>query len=191
MTVSLTKGGNVNLTKDTPGLTKVILGLGWDPRTTDGAAYDLDASALGVTAAGKVKHDDYFVFFGHLATADQSIVHSGDNLTGGGEGDDEQITIDLPKIPDDITKVVAAVTIYEAAERSQNFGNVRNAFIRVVDASTGTELARYDLQEDFSTQTAVIFGELYRNGADWKFRAVGEGYAAGLKGIASDFGVNV
>ena len=191
MGVSLSKGGNVSLTKMAPSLTAVTVGLGWDVRTTTGTDFDLDASAMLCGGDGKVLDDSHFVFFNNLKSPDGSVEHTGDNLTGEGEGDDEQIKVDLATVPTTVEKVVFPVSIYEAQARSQSFGQVTNAFIRVVDRSNGTELARYDLSEDASTETAMVFGELYRNGADWKFRAVGQGYAAGLKGIARDFGVNV
>ncbi|TNY35758.1 TerD family protein [Thermomonospora catenispora] len=191
MGVSLSKGGNVSLTKQAPGLTAVTVGLGWDVRTTTGADFDLDASAIVVDAGGKVLSDQHFVFFNNLRTPDGAVEHSGDNLTGVGEGDDEQIKVNLAGMPAEAQRVVFAVSIYEADKRGQNFGQVRNAFIRVVNQADGSELARYDLTEDASTETAMVFGELYRNGAEWKFRAVGQGYASGLAGIAMDFGVNV
>ena len=193
MAVSLTKGGNVSLTKEAgpAGLAAVTVGLGWDVRTTTGADFDLDSSALAVNAEGRVLSDKHFVFYGNLVSADGSIEHSGDNLTGAGEGDDEQIKVNLAAMPADVDKIVFAVSIYDADARGQNFGQVRNAFIRVVNQAGEVELARYDLSEDASTETAMIFGEVYRNGADWKFRAVGQGYASGLAGIAKDYGVNV
>ncbi|MFJ8435356.1 TerD family protein [Kitasatospora sp. NPDC094019] len=191
MGVSLAKGGNVSLTKEAPGLTAVIVGLGWDVRTTTGADYDLDASALLCNALGKVVSDQHFVFFNNLRSPDGSVEHSGDNLTGGGDGDDEQIKVDLAGVPADVAKVVFPVSIYDADARFQSFGQVRNAFIRIVNQANGQELARYDLTEDASTETAMVFGELYRNGAEWKFRAIGQGYASGLRGIATDYGVNV
>lgn len=191
MTVSLTKGGNVSLTKTAPGLTLALVGLGWDERSTDGSAFDLDASALLVGTDGKVLSDKHFVFFNNLLSPDGSVEHTGDNLTGAGDGDDESIRVNLPSVPLEADRIVFPVTIYDADNRSQNFGQVRNAFIRVVDANSGAEIVRYDLAEDFSTETAMVFGELYRNGSEWKFRAVGQGYSAGLAGIARDFGVSV
>ncbi|MEE1753312.1 TerD family protein [Streptomyces sp. SP18CS02] len=191
MGVSLSKGGNVSLTKAAPNLTAVTVGLGWDVRTTTGTDFDLDASALLANAEGKVTTDGNFVFFNNLKSADGSVEHTGDNLTGEGEGDDEQIKVNLASVPADIDKIVFPVSIYEAESRQQSFGQVRNAFIRVVNQADGNELARYDLSEDASTETAMVFGELYRNGAEWKFRAIGQGYASGLRGIAQDFGVNV
>ncbi|MEU9040496.1 MULTISPECIES: TerD family protein [unclassified Kitasatospora] len=191
MGVSLAKGGNVSLSKEAPGLSAVIVGLGWDVRTTTGADYDLDASALLCNALGKVISDQHFVFFNNLRSPDGSVEHSGDNLTGGGDGDDEQIKVDLDRVPADVAKVVFPVSIYDADARLQSFGQVRNAFIRIVNQANGQEIARYDLSEDASTETAMVFGELYRNGAEWKFRAIGQGYASGLRGIATDYGVNV
>ncbi|MFJ8075127.1 TerD family protein [Streptomyces sp. NPDC096176] len=191
MGVSLSKGGNVSLTKAAPNLTAVTVGLGWDVRTTTGTDFDLDASALLTNAEGKVTNDGNFVFFNNLKSVDGSVEHTGDNLTGEGEGDDEQIKVNLAAVPADVDKIVFPVSIYEAESRQQSFGQVRNAFIRVVDQADNNELARYDLSEDASTETAMVFGELYRNGAEWKFRAIGQGYASGLRGIAQDFGVNV
>lgn len=191
MGVSLTKGGNVSLTKAAPGLKAVSVGLGWDVRSTTGDDFDLDASALGLDPNHRIVADDYFVFFNNTSSPDGSIVHQGDNLTGEGEGDDEVINVDLPAVPATVDSIVFPVSIYDAESRGQSFGQVRNAFIRVVDQANGNELARYDLSEDASTETAMVFGELYRNGAEWKFRAIGQGYASGLAGIARDFGVNI
>ncbi|MCU7823827.1 TerD family protein [Kitasatospora sp. DSM 101779] len=191
MGVSLAKGGNVSLSKEAPGLTSVIVGLGWDVRSTTGADFDLDASALLCGENGRVMTDQHFVFYNNLASPDGSVEHSGDNLTGGGDGDDEQIKVDLVAVPLAVSKIVFPVSIYDAESRLQNFGQVRNAFIRVVDQATGREVARYDLSEDASSETAMVFGELYRYGTDWKFRAIGQGYASGLRGIALDYGVNV
>jgi tellurium resistance protein TerD len=189
--VSLSKGGNVSLSKEAPGLTAVTVGLGWDVRTTTGTEFDLDASAIVVGADGKVLSDKHFIFFNNKTSPDGTVEHTGDNLTGEGEGDDEQIKVNLASLPAEVDKVVFPVSIYEADARSQSFGQVRNAFIRVINQAGAAEIARYDLTEDASTETAMVFGELYRNGADWKFRAVGQGYASGLAGIARDFGVNV
>lgn len=191
MTVSLTKGGNVSLTKEAPGLTAVVVGLGWDIRTTTGTDFDLDASAIICDEGGKVLSDKDFVFFNNLTSADGSVQHTGDNLTGEGDGDDESIKVNLAQVPPAAQKIVFPVSIYEGAKRGQSFGQVRNAFIRVVNADGGDELARYDLSEDAGTEAAMVFGELYRNGSDWKFRAVGQGYSNGLNGIAADFGVRL
>jgi len=191
MSVSLSKGGNVSLTKEAPGLTAVLAGLGWDARTTSGADFDLDASALMVGSSGKILSDAHFVFFNNLTSPDGSVEHTGDNLTGEGEGDDEVIKVNLAGVPGECDKIVFTVSIYDAETRGQNFGQVRNAFIRIVNQAGGTEIARYDLSEDASNETAMIFGEVYRNGVEWKFRAVGQGYSTGLSGIARDFGVNV
>jgi tellurium resistance protein TerD len=191
MSVSLSKGGNVSLSKEAPGLSAVNVGLGWDARTTSGTDFDLDASALLVNTTGKIVSDQYFVFFNNLKSPDGSVEHMGDNLTGEGEGDDEVIKINLAGVPSEVDKIVFAVSIYDAETRQQSFGQVRNAFIRVVNQAGEAEIARYDLSEDASTETAMIFGEVYRNASEWKFRAVGQGYSTGLAGIARDFGVNV
>ncbi|WP_414170092.1 TerD family protein [Streptoverticillium reticulum] len=191
MAVTLSKGGNVSLSKEAPGLTAVTVGLGWDVRTTTGADYDLDASALLCDVSGRVLSDQHFVFFNNLGSPEGSVRHSGDNLTGGGDGDDEQIQVDLAGVPAQAARIVFPVSIYDAEQRGQSFGQVRNAFIRVVNQADGREIARYDLTEDASTETAMVFGEVYRHGAEWKFRAIGQGYASGLAGIAQDFGVNV
>ena len=191
MSVSLSKGGNVSLSKEAPGLTAILVGLGWDARTTSGADFDLDASALMLDTSGKIVSDQHFIFFNNLKSPDGSVEHTGDNLTGEGEGDDEAIKVNLAAVPGEVDKIVFPVSIYDAESRSQSFGQVRNAFIRIVNQSGGAEIARYDLSEDASTETAMIFGEVYRNASEWKFRAVGQGYSTGLAGIARDFGVNV
>ncbi|MFI0409844.1 TerD family protein [Actinomadura sp. 3N508] len=191
MGVSLAKGGNVSLTKAAPNLTAVTVGLGWDVRATTGADFDLDASALMLASTGKVMSDQHFVFFNNLKSPDGSVEHTGDNLTGEGEGDDESINVDLNGVPVECERIVFPVSIYDADNRQQSFGQVRNAFIRIVNRTDGNELARFDLTEDASTETAMVFGELYRHSGEWKFRAVGQGYASGLAGIAVDFGVNV
>ncbi|MER7488110.1 TerD family protein [Streptomyces sp. NPDC126497] len=190
MGVTLAKGGNVSLSKAAPNLTQVMVGLGWDARSTTGADFDLDASAL-MCSGGRVMGDEWFVFYNQLTSPDGSVEHTGDNLTGEGEGDDESLLVDLSKVPDRCDRIVFPVSIHMADERGQAFGQVSNAFIRVVNQADGQELARYDLSEDASTETAMIFGELYRYRDEWKFRAVGQGYASGLRGIALDFGVNV
>ncbi|HEY1133806.1 MAG TPA: TerD family protein [Nocardioides sp.] len=191
MGVSLSKGGNVSLSKEAPGLTAIDIGLGWDVNTFSGGDFDLDASAILLGSSGKVVSDQHFIFFNNLTSPDGSISHAGDNTTGEGDGDDEVIKANLASVPADIERIVVAVSIYDAETRSQNFGAVRNAFIRVVNQANGSEIARYDLSEDASVETAMVFGEVYRSGGDWKFKAVGQGYASGLRGIASDFGVNV
>ena len=191
MAISLSKGGNVNLSKEAPGLNKILVGLGWDARATDGAAFDLDASAFLVKLDGKVRSDSDFCFYNNKTVAGGAVQHTGDNLTGAGEGDDESIKVELAKIPADLDKVVFAVTIHEADIRKQNFGQVNHAFIRIVNEEGGQEIARYDLSEDASIETAMIFGEIYRVGTDWKFKAVGQGFAGGLGPLASSFGVSV
>lgn len=191
MSVSLAKGGNVSLSKEAPGLTKILVGLGWDTRRTDGDAFDLDASALICNAADKVLSDEHFVFYNNLQSPDGLVVHTGDNLTGEGDGDDESIIVDLNALPAEVDKIVFPVSIHDADARGQNFGDVRNAFIRIVNQENDFEIARFDLTEDASTETAMIFGEVYRRGDEWKFRAVAQGWAAGLGGIAREYGVNV
>ena len=190
MAISLQKGGNVNLSKEAPGLTKVVIGLGWDPRSSDGSAFDLDGSAFLLKADGKVRGDSDFIFYNNLKSVDGSVVHTGDNQTGQGDGDDESLNLDLSAIPADIDRVSFGVTIHEAEQRRQNFGMVGKAYIRCLNATNGAELARYDLSKDDSTETAMIFGELYRHGGDWKFRAIGQGFKGGLGPLARSFGVN-
>ena len=193
MTASLAKGGNVSLSKEAPGLTSISIGLGWDARTTTttGTDFDLDASAILVDTAGKVLSDKHFIFFNNKTSPDGSVEHAGDNLTGQGDGDDETIKVDLSAVPAEVDRIVFPVSVYDGEARSQGFGQVRNAFIRVINNAGGAEITRYDLSEDASTETAMLFGELYRNGVEWKFRAVGQGYSTGLSGIARDFGVSV
>jgi len=192
VSVVLSKGGNVSLTKEAgaAGLSAVVVGLGWDVRTTTGVDYDLDASALLCGADGKVLSDNHFVFYNNLTSPDGAVEHTGDNRTGEGEGDDEQIKVNLALLGPEVQKIMIPVSIDDADTRGQNFGQVSNAFIRVVNQANDSELARFDLSEDASTETAMIYGELYRNGAEWKFRAVGQGYASGLRGIIMDFGIN-
>ncbi|MSP27954.1 MAG: TerD family protein [Methylococcales bacterium] len=191
MAISLSKGGNVNLSKEAPGLNKIIVGLGWDARATDGTAFDLDASAFLVKLDGKVRSDSDFCFYNNKVAGDGSVQHQGDNLTGAGEGDDEVVKVELSKIPSDLDKVVFSVTINDAEARRQSFGQVSHAYMRIVNEEGGAEIARYDLSEDASTETAMIFGEIYRVGTDWKFKAVGQGFAGGLGPLATSFGVNV
>ncbi|VVN70622.1 TerD family protein [Pseudomonas fluorescens] len=190
MALTLSKGGNLSLSKTDPNLTKILVGLGWDPRATDGAEFDLDASALLLGANGKVRSEADFVFYNQLKSTDGSVEHTGDNRTGAGDGDDEVLKVDLSRVPADVDKVVFIVTIHDADARKQNFGQVGGSFIRVVNEVTGAEVVRYDLAEDASTQTAMVFAELYRNGAEWKFRAIGEGYAGGLKALANNYGMS-
>ena len=192
MPVNLTKGQKVSLTKDNPGLRKVVVGLGWDVNQFDtGGDFDLDAAAFLLTESGKVSGQEDFVFYGNLAHPSGGVTHLGDNLTGAGEGDDEQIKIDLSLVPENITKIAFTVTIYDAEARRQNFGQVNNAFIRIYDESTGQELLRYDLGEDFSIETAAIFGELYKHGGEWKFNAIGSGYQGGLAALCDAYGIEV
>jgi tellurium resistance protein TerD len=191
MSLTLTKGQPLSLTKEAPGLSMARIGLGWDARTTNGAPFDLDASAILLAANGKVRSDADFVFYGQLSDATGAVKHQGDNLTGDGDGDDEQILVDLPLVPADIEKVVIAVSIYDAATRQQTFGQVRNAYIRVLDDANDNEVLRYDLGEDASQENTVLFAELYRHSGEWKFRAVGQGYLNGLGGLVRDFGVNI
>lgn len=191
MPVSLSKGGNVSLSKEAPGLQKIVIGLGWDVRATDGAAFDLDASLFMVNEGGKVRSDADFIFYNNKLSADGSVEHTGDNLTGEGEGDDEQIKVNLASVPADVTRLVVGVTIHDAETRNQNFGMVSSAFMRVINGDSSAEIARYDLSEDASTETAMLFGEVYRNGAEWKFKAIGQGFGGGLGPMASSFGVSI
>ncbi len=192
MAISLKKGQKVDLTKTNPGLKDVLIGLGWDVNRYDGGKdFDLDASVFLLGANGKVASDDDFVFYGNLKHKSGGVEHLGDNLTGKGDGDDEQIKVYLDKIPADVQKIDFTVTIYEATERNQSFGQVENAFIRVVNAATNEELIRYDLGEDFSVETAVVVGELYRHNGEWKFNAIGSGFEGGLASLGRNFGVNV
>ena len=191
MAVSLVKGGNVSLTKEAPTMNIAVVGLGWDARVTDGSEFDLDASVFMVGENGKVLSDQHFIFFNSKVSPCGSVVHQGDNRTGAGDGDDEQIKIDLKKVPADVKKIIFSVTIYDAEARKQNFGMVSNSFMRVVNEDNSAEIARFDLSEDASTETAMIFGELYRNNDEWKFKAVGQGFAGGLSALASQHGVSV
>ena len=191
MAVSLSKGGNVSLSKEAPGLKAVMVGLGWDARSTDGQPFDLDASAFILGSNDKVQTDNDFIFYNNKTGAGGAVQHQGDNTTGEGEGDDEKILLNLAGLPESVNKVSVSVTIHEAEQRRQNFGQVRNAFIRICNAEGGAEIARYDLSEEASTETAMIFGEVYRYGSEWKFKAVGQGFAGGLGPLASNFGVNV
>ncbi|APZ98783.1 chemical-damaging agent resistance protein C [Sphingopyxis sp. QXT-31] len=190
MAISLSKGGNVSLSKESPGLDEVMVGLGWDVRATDGQDFDLDASAFLLKEDGKVRSDGDFCFYNNKDVGG-AVIHQGDNRTGEGDGDDEQIKIILSKVPADVDKVAVAVTIHDGESRGQSFGQVSNAFIRLVDNKTGTEIVRYDLSEDASVETAMILGEVYRNAGDWKFRAVGQGFKGGLGPLAGNYGVNI
>ena len=191
MALSLSKGQNLSLSKTDPGLKKIIVGLGWDPRATDGQKFDLDASVFLLAESGKVRSDADFIFYNQLKSGCGSVEHTGDNRDGEGDGDDETIKVDLSRVPPDVHRLAITVTIDEAELRRQSFGQVGNAFIRVVNEDTSAELVRYDLSEDYSTETAMIFGEIYRNGAEWKFKAVGQGYAGGLKAMCDQFGINI
>ena len=191
MAISLQKGGNVSLSKQAPGLKQVRFGLGWDLRKTDGSAYDLDASAFVLDAGGKVLSDQHFVFYNNPQDPSGSVKHLGDNRTGEGEGDDEVVEIDLALMTPSTAKVAFVVTIHDAEARKQNFGQVSNAYIRALNAEGDQEIARYDLSEDASTETAMIFGEMYRHNDEWKFKAIGQGYAGGLAAVARDYGVNL
>lgn len=191
MAISLSKGGNISLSKTDPNLKRLVVGLGWDPRSTDGAEFDLDASVFMLGANGKVKSEQYFIFYNQLASPEGSVEHTGDNRTGVGDGDDESVKVDLTKVPTDVEKIVVTVTIHDADVRGQNFGQVSNSFMRIVNEDTGSEVARYDLAEDASTETAMIFGEIYRHNGEWKFRAVGAGFANGLDAMCKQFGISV
>ena len=191
MPVSLSKGGNVSLSKEAPGLKDIVIGLGWDTRSTDGSAFDLDASMFMLKTDEKVRGDGDFIFYNNMKSGDGSVEHLGDNTTGEGEGDDEQIKVNLDGVPQDVAKLSVGVTIHEADTRNQNFGMVSNAFIRVVNGSDNSEIARYDLSEDASTETAMLFGEVYRNNNEWKFKAIGQGFTGGLGPMARNYGVSV
>ncbi len=189
--LTLEKGNNLSLTKADPGLAQAMVGLGWDPRTTSGEAFDLDASALLLGANGKVRSSDDFIFYNQPQAKDGSVIHKGDNRSGEGAGDDEQIAIDLALVSSNVERVVIVVSIDKAEERKQNFGQVRSAYCRVVNAANDQEIVRFDLSEDAAPETSMVFAEIYRNGSDWKFKAIGQGYASGLAGIANDFGVSL
>ncbi|WP_427015951.1 TerD family protein [Pseudarthrobacter sp. P1] len=189
--LTLSKGSNLSLTKADPGLRRALVGLGWDPRSTSGDAFDLDASALLIGANGKVRSQDDFIFYNQLAAKDGSVVHQGDNRTGLGDGDDEQILVDLDAVADDVERMVIVVSIDQGDTRRQNFGQVRDAYCRVINQDTETEVVRYDLSEDAAAETTMIFCEIYRHNGEWKFRAVGQGYAAGLYGLVTDYGITL
>jgi tellurium resistance protein TerD len=190
MSISLSKGQKIDLTKTNPGLTKVLVGLGWDTNKYDGGkAFDLDSSIFCLNAAGKAASEKDFVFYNNPQNPSGSVVHTGDNTTGEGDGDDEQVKVNLGTVPAEVEKIAFCITIHEAAERAQNFGQVTNAFVRIVNEDTGAELIRYDLGEDFSVETAVVVGELYRHSGEWKFNAIGSGYKEGLAGLCKDYGL--
>ena len=191
MAISLNKGGNLSLSKTDPSLNQVLIGLGWDARATDGADFDLDASAFLLAANDKVRAETDFIFYNQTRSPEGSVEHTGDNRTGAGDGDDEAVKIDLAKVPADVQKIAITVTIHDAESRGQNFGQVQNAFIRVVNDQTNVEIVRFDLNEDYSTETAMIFGELYRHNGEWKFRAVGQGYNGGLSAMCRQYGISI
>ena len=191
MAISLNKGGNLSLSKTDPSLNQVLIGLGWDARATDGADFDLDASAFLLAANDKVRGETDFIFYNQTRSPEGSVEHTGDNRTGEGDGDDEAVKINLAKIPTDVQKIAITVTIHDAESRGQNFGQVQNAFIRVVNDQTNVEIVRFDLNEDYSTETAMIFGELYRHNGVWKFRAVGQGYNGGLRAMCGQYGISI
>lgn len=189
MSLSLEKGQNISLSKVDPGLQNVIVGLGWDARSTDGQPFDLDASIFMVNETEKVPSNGYFVFYNQAKSPCGSIIYSGDNLTGDGDGDDETLTVNLSSVDPQVKSLFITVTIHQAEERKQNFGQVRNAFVRLVNQDTGREVVRFDLSEDYSIETAMIFGELYRHNGEWKFRAIGQGLSGGLLGLCQQYGV--
>ncbi|ERH28523.1 bacterial stress protein [Aggregatibacter sp. oral taxon 458 str. W10330] len=191
MAISLTKGQNVSLSKTDPNLKNVLVGLGWDARSTDGKNFDLDASVFMATENAKVPSDSYFIFYNQLVSPCGGVEHTGDNLTGDGDGDDESVIVRLDKVESNIKSLFITVTIHDAEARRQNFGQVSNAFVRIVNNDTGDEIVRFDLSEDYSTETAMVFGEIYRHNGEWKFRAIGQGYAGGLYVLCKQYGVNV
>jgi tellurium resistance protein TerD len=191
MAISLNKGGNLSLSKTDPSLNQVLIGLGWDARATDGVDFDLDASAFLLAANDKVRGETDFIFYNQTRSPEGSVEHTGDNRTGEGDGDDEAVKINLGKVPAEVQKIAITVTIHDAESRGQNFGQVQNAFIRVVNDQTNVEIVRFDLNEDYSTETAMIFGELYRHNGEWKFRAVGQGYNGGLSAMCRQYGINI
>jgi tellurium resistance protein TerD len=191
MAISLQKGGNLSLSKTAPELRSVLVGLGWAARASTGADFDLDASLFMVAANGKVRSDADFIFYNQLKSLCGSVEHTGDNKTGAGEGDDEALKITLAEVSGEIERLVIAVTIHDAVARRQNFGMVSDAFVRVVNLETDAEIVRFDLSEDYSAETAMIFAEIYRHKDEWKFRAVGQGYADGLEALAIHYGVDV
>ena len=191
MALSLSKGGNLSLTKTDPTLNNVLVGLGWDARATDGADFDLDASIFLLGANDKVRGEHDFIFYNQPRSPEGAVEHTGDNRTGEGDGDDESVKINLSKVPADVQKIVITVTIHEAEQRRQNFGQVQNAFVSIVNDTNQNEIVRYDLNEDYSVETAMIFAELYRHNGEWKFRAVGQGYSGGLKAMCNQYGIAI
>lgn len=191
MAISLTKGQNVSLSKTDPSLKNVLVGLGWDARSTDGQNFDLDASVFMATENGKVPSDRHFIFYNQLVSLCGGVEHTGDNLTGDGDGDDESVIVRLDKVESNIKSLFITVTIHDAEARRQNFGQVSNAFVRIVNNDTSDEIVRFDLSEDYSTETAMVFGEIYRHNGEWKFRAIGQGYTGGLYSLCQQYGVNV
>ncbi len=191
MALSLSKGGNLSLTKTDPNLNKLLIGLGWDERATSGAEFDLDASIFLLGANGRVRGDHDFIFYNQLKSDNGAVEHTGDNRSGQGDGDDETVKINLSLVPADVEKIVITVTIHDAQARNQNFGQVANAFIRVVNDETGNEVVRFDLAEDYSIETAMVFGEVYRHNGEWKFRAVGQGYSGGLAAMCGQYGIQL
>lgn len=189
MAISLNKGGNLSLSKTDPNLVRILIGLGWDERVTDGAAFDLDASAFLLTATGKVRGDHDFIFYNQLKSQDNSVEHTGDNRSGQGDGDDETLLVNLSKVAPEVEKIAITVTIHSAQARSQNFGQIANAFIRIVNQDTQVEVVRFDLAEDYSSETAMVFGEVYRHNGEWKFKAVGQGYSGGLAAMCQQYGI--
>jgi stress response protein len=191
MAISLTKGQNISLSKTDPSLKNVLVGLGWDARSTDGQDFDLDASVFMATENGKVPSDRHFIFYNQLVSPCGGVEHTGDNLTGDGDGDDESVIVRLDKVESNIKSLFITVTIHDAEARRQNFGQVSNAFVRIVNNDTSDEIVRFDLSEDYSTETAMVFGEIYRHNGEWKFRAIGQGYTGGLYSLYQQYGVNV
>jgi len=192
MAVNLSKGQKVDLTKSNPGLTNVVVALGWDTNKYDGGhEFDLDSAAFLTDGTGKTSSDGDFIFYNNLVHASQAVTHLGDNLTGEGDGDDEQLKVNLGQVPGTVEKISFTVTIHDADARGQNFGQVSNAFIRIMNEATNEELIRYDLSEDYSIETSVVVGELYRHGGEWKFAAIGAGFDGGLAALCTNFGVGV
>ncbi len=192
MAINLVKGQKIDLTKGNPSLKKIIIGLGWDTnKYSGGFDFDLDASVFLVGSNGRTNHDEDFIFYNNLKSRNEAVIHTGDNRTGQGDGDDEQILLEFAKMPADVDKMAVTVTIHEAEQRGQNFGQVSNAYVRVINEDTGEEVLRYDLGEDFSIETAIVVCEIYRNGSEWKFSAVGSGFQGGLEALCKNYGLDV